>query len=457
MMTRRIKVLAGLCLLLSTAASSQAAILGLERVASGLAAPIFVTHAPGDTSRLFIAERGGTIRILNLNTGVLQPSLFLATNVDTAGEGGLLGMAFHPDYFIPGSPGVGKFYLNVTNGGPFRTRILEFQVSPTNPDMADSRSIREILTYAQPQTNHNGGWIGFSPNDGYLYIASGDGGGGNDDDAGHTPGTGNAQDTTNNLLGKMLRIDVDGDDFPADAARNYAIPLTNPFRAGVGAPGDDVGDDEIWSFGLRNPFRASFDRLTGDLWIGDVGQGQREEIDFQPAASTGGENYGWRLREGLIQTPGVGGARPPGNVDPVYDYDRNNDQFGGTVVSGGYVYRGPDPSLHGKYFFLDSRSSPQTTDDNYWMFDPADPFGTVQNIDSLLAPDVGSVMFPVSFGEDAIGNLYIAYIASGEVYRIATSVIPEPSAVLLTFMCIWPFISRRGPQQTCATGFASAK
>ena len=466
MMTRRFEVLAGLCLLLSTTASSQAAILGLERVASGLSAPIFVTHAPGDTSRLFIVERGSppestgaaaSIRIFNLNTGLLERGTFLTTTVDNRGEGGLLGMAFHPDYFNAGTPGFGKFYVNATTTAPFTTRIREFQVSAANPNLADPASMREILSFAQPQTNHNGGWIGFSPNDGYLYIASGDGGGGNDDGTGHTAGTGNAQDTTNNLLGKMLRIDVDADDFPADAARNYAIPPTNPFRAGVGVPSDDVGDDEIWSFGLRNPFRASFDRLTGDLWIGDVGQGQREEIDFQPASSTGGENYGWRLREGLIQTPGVGGARPPGNVDPVYDYDRNNDQFGGTVVSGGYVYRGPDPSLHGKYFFLDSRSSAPTADDNYWMFDPADPFGTVQNIDSLLTPDVGTVMFPVSFGEDAIGNLYIAYIASGEVYRIATDVIPEPSAMLLTMMCIWPFISRRGRHQTCATGFASAK
>ncbi len=437
-MTRRIEVLLGVCLLTLSAVSAEAAILGLERVASGVSAPIFVTHAPGDTSRLFIVERGGGIRILNLGTGVLQAAPFLTTTVDTSGEGGLLGMAFHPDYFNSGAPGFGKFYLNLTTGGPFTTRIVEYQVSATDPNAANTRTQREILSYVQPQTNHNGGWLGFSPNDRYLYIASGDGGGGNDEGSGHTPGTGNAQDTTNNLLGKMLRIDVNGDDFPTDSMRNYAVPPTNPFRAGVGAPGDDVGDDEIWSYGLRNPFRASFDRITGDLWIGDVGQGAREEIDFQPASSTGAENYGWRLREGLIQTPGVGGARPPGNVDPVYDYDRDNDQFGGTVVSGGYVYRGPDPSLHGKYFFLDSRSSAPTADDNYWMFDPANPFGTVMNIDSLLTPNVGSAMFPVSFGEDAIGNLYIAYIASGEVYRIRTSVIPEPSAILLAVMSLCP-------------------
>lgn len=416
--------LVGLGLLACTTAAP-AAIEGLERVASGLAAPVFVTHAPGDASRLFIAQRGGQIRILDLNAGALQPAPFLSTTVDTAGEGGLLGLAFHPDYNTPGLPGFGKFYVNVTTGSPFTTRIREFSVNPANPNLADPTSLREVLSYAQPQTNHNGGWIGFGPNDGYLYVASGDGGGGNDTGTGHTTGTGNAQDLTNNLLGKMLRIDVTGDDFPADAARNYAIPPTNPFRAGVGAPEDDFGDDEIWAYGLRNPFRASFDRLTGDLWIGDVGQSQREEIDFQPASSTGGENYGWRLREGLIATPTVGGAKPPGNVDPVYDYDRDNDAFGGTVVTGGYVYRGPDPELQGLYFFLDSRNSAQTADDNYWIFDPADPFGTVQNIDSLMTPDVGSAQFPVSFGEDALGNLYIAYIATGEVYRIRTTFMPD--------------------------------
>ena len=406
---------------ISHVAPALAGILGMEQVASGLAAPIFVTHAPGDASRLFIAERGSphesasataTIRILSLNTGQLEPTPFLSIPVDNRGEGGLLGLAFHPDYFNEGLPGFGKFYVNVTTGSPYSTRIREFQVSESNPNLANAASLREILSFTQPQTNHNGGWIGFSPNDGYLYIASGDGGGGDDNDAGHTSGTGNAQDVTNNLLGKILRIDINGDDFPADAAQNYAIPPTNPF---VG----QIGDHEIWSYGLRNPFRASFDRLTGDLWIGDVGQSAREEIDFQPANSIGGENYGWRLREGLIATPtgGVGGGKPLGNVDPVYEYDRDNDQFGGTVVTGGYVYRGPDPTLQGKYFFLDSRNSVATSDDNYWMFDPADPFGSVMNIDSLLAPSADA-QFPVSFGEDALGNLYIAYFVSGHVYRI---------------------------------------
>ena len=406
-------ILLGCCL----ATSAQADIAGLERVASGLANPIYVTHAPGDASRLFIVERAGAIRILNLSSGVLEATPFLTiSGVETGGEGGLLGLAFHPGYQTNG-----KFYVNVTSadviaGTVFSTYVREYTVS-ANPNVADPASARPILSFGQPQSNHNGGWIGFSPSNHFLYIASGDGGGGDDNDTGHTAGTGNAQDITSNPLGKILRVDVNGDAFPADTNKNYAIPPSNPF---VGA----TGDDEIFAYGLRNPFRAAFDRATGDLWIGDVGQGAREEIDFLPASSAGGENYGWRLREGTIATPsgGVGGPRPTGNVDPVYDYNRDADAFGGTVVTGGYVYRGPDPALQGKYFFLDSRSSTNVADDNYWIFDPADPFGTVQNVDNLLTPNVGSPMFPVSFGEDEVGNLYIAYLASGDVYRIQTTV-----------------------------------
>jgi glucose/arabinose dehydrogenase len=401
-----------------------AAIAGLTRVASGLNAPMFVTHAPGDPNRLFIAERGtpgnssnasASIRVLDLTTGMIQAAPYLTiTGVNNTGEGGLLGMAFHPDF-----QSNGKFYVYITanDADPstaFSSYIREYTaLSPTSPTA--NPSFNPIMQWGQPQSNHNGGWIGFSPNDNYLYIMSGDGGGGDDNDAGHTAGTGNAQDITNNWLGKALRVDVNGDDFPADATRNYSVPPTNPF---VGV----TGDDEIWAYGLRNPFRASFDRATGDLWIGDVGQSAREEIDFQAADSAGGLNYGWRKREGTIATPtgGVGGPKEPDHVDPVYDYNRDNDPFGGTVVTGGYVYRGPDPTLQGKYFFLDSRNSASSADDNYWTFDPANPYGTVANIDSQLTPNVGSPQFPVSFGEDASGNLYIAYLATGEVYRIAT-------------------------------------
>ena len=443
--------------LLLLTASAPAQITGLERVASGLTAPIFVTHAPNDFSRLFIVERGGAIKVMDLGTGTVQGTPFLSIpSVDAAGEGGLLGMAFHPDYATNG-----KFYVNVTidNGGdtslgvtsPFSNHIRQYTVS-ANPNIANATPT-PVMSFVQPQANHNGGWIGFSPVDNYLYIATGDGGGGDDNDGGHTPGTGNAQDITNQPLGKMLRIDVNGDAFPADANRNYAIPANNPFIAGPNA----AGDDEIWAYGLRNPFRNSFDRQTGDLWIADVGQSAREEVNFQPASSAGGENYGWRLREGLIATPsgGVGGPAPDGNVDPVYDYNRDADPFGGTVITGGYVYRGPDPALQGKYFFLDSRNSASTTDDNYWMFDPANPFGTVQNIDASLVPDVGSAQFPVSFGEDALGNLYIAYIASGEVYRIDTVIVPEP-ATFAAALALLVLARRRSPCRKPGNGLGRA-
>jgi hypothetical protein len=219
-------------------------------------------------------------------------------------------------------------------------------------------------------------------------------------------------------LGKVLRIDVNGDDFPGDSGRNYRIPPDNPF---VGAP---IGDKEIWALGLRNPYRDSFDRLTGDLWLADVGEGNREEIDFLPVNAAGGANLGWRLREGDIETPtgGVGGPPPANYVAPIYAYTHpetivppvSAPEYTGRAVTGGYVYRGPDPSLQGKYSFLD----PYTN--NYWMAD-TNPFGNVTNINSLLVPDTGFGFFPASFGEDAVGNLYIAYINSGEVFRIATN------------------------------------
>ncbi len=243
-----------------------------------------------------------------------------------------------------------------------------------------------------------------------LYIASGDGGGSND------PGN-NAQDITNNLLGKMLRLDVDGDDFPSDADRNYAIPPSNPF---VGI----TGDDEIWAYGLRNPWRCSFDRKTGDLWIGDVGQNAREEIDFQSASSTGGENYGWRLREGNIQNPaGVGGPIPPGYVGPVYDYLQpptgSATEFQGRSVTGGYLYRGPVSALRGRYVFADYR------DNQLWTFDPENPPGTVARINALYPANVGTLNSVASFGEDAAGNLYAVDIVGGEVFRFTGFAAPN--------------------------------
>jgi glucose/arabinose dehydrogenase len=411
--SERIRVCA-LILIGCGALRAQGAVSGMQRVASGLNAPIFITHAPGDHNRLFIAQRGGDIRILDLNTGILQSAPFLMmTGLNTGGEGGFLGLAFHPDYFDSAAAGHRRFYVKVTVPGSTHTvQIREYQASETNPNLANSGSLRQVLSYTNPQGNHVGGWIGFSPNNKYLYIANGDGGGGfdgGDGSSGHTSGTGNAQDITGNLLGKMLRIDpLDPD---GTGPLTYSIPPTNPMKAGVGDSADDVGDDEIWAYGLRNPFRGSFDRVTGDLWIGDVGQNQREEIDFEAGSSAGGLNYGWRYREGFAQTQGVGQPWTSAFTQPAYDYDRDADQFGGTVVIGGYVYRGPDPSLQGRYFFLDSRNDGNQTNDNYWMFDRKNPFGTVTNIDTQLGiptMDTNTHEFPVSLGEDAAGNLYIA-------------------------------------------------
>jgi hypothetical protein len=302
--------------------------------------------------------------------------------------------------------------LTVEDG---RTEIRRYRVS-TDPDVADPQSEQLVLGYAQPQSNHNGGWLGFGP-DGYLYISAGDGGGANDSSSGHTQGSGNAQDITDNPLGKVLRIDVDGDAFPADDARNYAIPPSNPFV-------DATGDDEIWSYGLRNPWRASFDRMTGDLYIGDVGQGAREEIDVQPAGSAGGENYGWRLREGTIATPGVGGSRPAGAIDPIYDYTRGAGPFQGFSVTGGYVYRGPVAEIRGQYFFADYSS------ERIWslVYDGSEPGGfDGSNFTDLidrtveLAPggslDINQIS---SFAEDDSGNLYILDLG-GEIFRIVAT------------------------------------
>jgi glucose/arabinose dehydrogenase len=382
--------------------------LTTTRVASGLARPVFVTAPPNDFDRLFILEQHtGEIKILDLNSGLIQPQPFLTVgSLATGNEQGLLGMAFHPNYAENG-----LFYVDYTDETG-RTNVRRFQTS-TDPNLADAGSGLTVLTIAQPQSNHNGGWIGFGPSDGFLYISSGDGGGGNDTGGGHTSGTGNAQDTSDNLLGKMLRIDVDGDAFPGDATRNYAIPPSNPF---VNA----AGDDEIWAFGLRNPWRASFDRQTHDLYIGDVGQISREEIDFQSASSSGGENYGWRLREGTIPNPadGIGGDPPAGAVEPIYDYARGGSPLEGSAVTGGYVYRGPIEDLHGKYIFGDYGSS------QIWSFEyDGATRSNFRTRTRELAPAGGTIDFVASFGEDARGNVYVVDLgsfssATGEIFRI---------------------------------------
>jgi glucose/arabinose dehydrogenase len=404
----------------------QAALTGSSLVVNGLSSPVFATYAPGDSQHLFVVQLGGTIKVVDLQTKTVLATPFLnVPDTKAEGEGGLLGMAFDPQYNQPGTTGFGKFYTYVTvdnggvsvPGGPggtpqssaFSTHIREYSVS-SNPLVANAAAT-EIMSWPRPENNHVGGWIGFGPKDGYLYIDSGDGGNGYDQGGGHFEPGGNAQNTTdlpNAFMGKQLRIDVHGDDFPSDPNQNYAIPSTNPFVSKTGA-------DEIWAYGLRNPYRASFDRDTGDLWIGDVGQDQREEIDKQPSSSTGGANYGWRLREGNIQTPNVGGAAPSDYVPPVYDYDHSGAEHGanysGHAVIGGYVYRGPDPSLQGQYFFGDE------VNNHIWEMNPAT--SAVTNIDTLLV--ASQISNPASFAEDAVGNLYFLNLGSGSIYKFTTN------------------------------------
>ncbi|MBI4580125.1 MAG: PQQ-dependent sugar dehydrogenase, partial [Planctomycetes bacterium] len=323
------------------------------------------------------------------------------SGVTTGSEQGLLGLAFHPQY---GSNRLVYVYYTTTGGGTAGQSIVaEYQASAVNPDVADAGvPPRVILHFDQPQTNHNAGWIGFGPNDGYLHIAAGDGGGGGDSGTGHTAGTGNAQDTTDNWLGKILRVDVNGDDFPGDLLRNYAVPVSNPF---VGV----TGDDEIWAYGLRNPWRCSFDRANGDFYIADVGQSNWEEVNYQPAASAGGVNYGWRLKEGNHCYNPSTNCDPGGLTNPIHEYSHSF----GCSITGGYAYRGSIGEIQGVYFFADYCSA------RIWSLRVVGGAATqVTERTSELAPGGGlSIDSISSFGEDAGGELYICDLG-GEVFKL---------------------------------------
>ncbi len=379
--------------------------VGLQRIATNLQAPLYLTSPPGDASRLFVLEKNsGRVQIIRASDRQLLPQPFLTVdNLSRSGEQGLLGIAFHPNYASNG-----QFFISLTNRDG-DSEIRRYTRS-ANPNLASASSKEVLLTIPQFATNHNGGWIGFGP-DGFLYIASGDGGGSNDPRA-------NGQDLTS-LLGSMLRIDVNGDDFPNNNARNYRIPSSNPF-VGVNVGGEPARG-EIWAYGLRNPWRASFDRQTGDLIIGDVGQGAREEINFQSASSQGGENYGWRLREGEIPTPGVGGARPADNVDPIYTYSRSGNNFTGRSVTGGYRYRGSIAELRGRYFFADFVNG------RIWSLRPRkDGFSDLVFWSSDRLPiDRGELNNVASFGEDANGELYIIDFG-GDIFKFVSNSQPEP-------------------------------
>src|ERR1043166_6349889 len=350
----------------------------LVGVATGLDFPLFLAAPPGDNSRLFIVEKTGRIRIVK-NGGLLPaPFLDLSARVSGGGEQGLLGLAFHPQYAANG-----RFVVNYTNPSG-DTRVSVFRVS-SNPDVADAASEQVILPVAQPFANHNGGMVVFGP-DGKLYIGMGDGGSGGDPQ-------GNGQNK-GVLLGKILRVDLSG-------AGVLSVPADNPFVGQAGAR------PEVWSYGLRNPWRFSFDRAQGDLYIADVGQNAREEVDVATSAAQFGKglNFGWNVMEGVACYSPPSGCPRSGLPLPVLDYDHSD----GCSITGGYVYRGSAaPGLRGLYFYSDYCSG--------WVrsFRLQGTAAADQRDWPALRPG-GQV---TSFGEDAQGELYIM-IQSGKVFRIA--------------------------------------
>ena len=364
--------------------SARAQSIALELVANNLANPVAITHAGDGSGRLFITLQDGQIVIYNGTQILPTPFLDISSLVSCCGERGLLSVAFHPNYVNNGF-----VYVNYTDNNG-NTVIARYTVS-ANPNIANPSSAFILLTIQQPFSNHNGGQLQFGP-DGYLYIGMGDGGSGGD-----------PQDNAQNLgtlLGKMLRINVNGDDFPTDPNRNYSIPSDNPF---VGI----TGLDEIWALGFRNPWRFSFDLLTDDLFIGDVGQNNFEEIDFQPASSNGGENYGWRCYEGNSAF-NTSGCSPASNYEfPIFEYSHAE----GCSVTGGYRYRGNDfPGLFGIYFSGDFCSG------KIW--------GTTQNGSSWTTNQLLDTSLSISsYGEDETGEIYLAHYSSpdGAIYHIVSA------------------------------------
>ncbi|MBI5915430.1 MAG: PQQ-dependent sugar dehydrogenase [Bacteroidetes bacterium] len=359
---------------------------------TSVSSPVDIANANDGSGRLFLVQKDGQIRIFDLNTFTLLPGNFLDISAlsQNNDERGLLGLAFHPNYVSNG-----YFYVNYVNNAG-NTVISRFTASPPSTNGPVSLATEfVIMTVAQPFSNHNGGDLEFGP-DGYLYIPLGDGGSGGD--------PGNRSQNPQELLGKMLRIDING----TSGGNNYAIPPSNPL-VGVQTPVDYR--DEIWALGLRNPWRFSFDRSTGDIWIADVGQGAWEEVDFQPASSTGGENYGWRCYEG-DHTYNTSGCGPQGSyVAPIFEYG-HNPTTGGNSISGGYVYRGSISALQGWYVMADY------TSDNFWLIKSDGSGGwTVDLQDNIPVVDI------VTFGEAQNGDLYAGSLGGG-IYKVSISILP---------------------------------
>jgi glucose/arabinose dehydrogenase len=368
-----------------------------EIVASGFSQPVQVTHAGDGSGRLFVVEQGGRIRVIQSGALLSTPFLDVSGLVSCCGERGLLGLAFHPNY-----ESNGYFYIDYTRAGDGATVIARYHVSG-DPNLADAGSGSTLLTIPQPYANHNGGQVMFGL-DGYLYIGMGDGGSGGDPQN-------NAQNK-NTLLGALLRIDVDG-------GSPYAIPPDNPYVGVEGA-------DEIWAIGLRNPWRFSFDRATGDLYIGDVGQDMWEEIDYQATNSAGGLNFGWHCLEGTHTYTTAPPCNDPaylaGMTGPIAEYSHDV----GDAVTGGFVYRGSlYPDLAGRYFFADFGSG------RIWSM-----VKTGSNPVTWSQPKLesNSGLNISSFGEDESGEVYIASYSDGTVRHL--------TGLSLPYSIYLPFIAK---------------
>ncbi len=388
------KILQGLIFFLMYVPLSAQVQVETQSFATGLDNPVDIVNAGDD--RLFVVQQRGLIRILDLEGNVTgTPFLDLSEVVSQLGsETGLLGLAFHPEYHENG-----YFFVNYTRASDGSTVVSRFSTDTNNPDLANRESEIQLLTVEQPYSNHNGGQLLFGP-DGYLYIVLGDGG-----------SSGDPQNRGQNLstfLGKILRIDVDTDD-----GAGYTIPPDNPFV------NDQTTLSEIWAWGLRNPWRNSFDRLTGDFWIADVGQNSREEINFQPAGSAGGENYGWRCYEGN-QPYNQSDCQDAQNYKfPVFDYAHEGSGCTGSVT-GGYVYRGAlFNEMFGVYIFTD-----YCTGNVYTIKQTSEGFEGEQ-LSNITERRIST------FGEDRYGELYLANKNAGEIYKLTETGDCKPVAKIL--------------------------
>lgn len=370
--------------------------LQFVQIQSGLSSPVDISNAADGSNRIFIVEKAGIIKIIENGNLLATPFLDIDAQVNSsANERGLLGIEFHPNYETNGF-----FFVNYTNNSG-TTTISRFKVSDSDPNIADVSSQKIMIEINQPFSNHNAGDLHFSPIDNYLYIAMGDGGSGGD------PGC-RSQDSTL-LLGKILRIDVDQN---VNTSPFYGIPADNPYISFPNVP------DEIWAFGLRNPWKFSFDSKTGDLWIADVGQDVIEEVNFQPFNSTGGENYGWAIMEGLecFDSDPINNNCPSGlpscfsssYTDPIFTYTQNSFD-GGYSITGGYVYRGCKyTELYGYYLVTDYVT------ENTWIVDSNG--AATQMIDTPNGV--------ASYGERENGELLIATL-SGGIYEVRETTFPE--------------------------------